>query len=234
MRNKANQAYSEALLRQAVIENYKRELSAIPSDEQLAQLYAFSKHHETRMRRLFVRERRRTFSRVALFYLKRALAVLLIAVTLVFGLLMLNPNVRAAVRDVIIEWHDKFTSFTFSGEIADIAIEWRPIYLPEGFVESEVLKYGAFTDIIYTNHEGVEIRFSFTDAHDGFSASIDNENRLIESVEINGIDAFVMTSLSVDVEHGIIWNSGGYFFELWSFLSISELQRIAESVTPEK
>ena len=48
-----NRNLFDALLRQAVIDNYEEELAAIPDEQELSAVYSFSDTHNARMKNLF-------------------------------------------------------------------------------------------------------------------------------------------------------------------------------------
>ncbi len=231
MDNRIKNFIFESLLRQAIIENHQRELASLPSEAELAKLYAFSDSHHARMKALFIRERRREFRLSFIQYAKKAVACVAVIATVLFGLLMLNPQVRAAVSEVFAEWYEKFTKFGFSDSAPEAnTSEWRPEYLPNGFSEDMVDKLGNMTAVLYLDEEGHEIRFSYNPKHGGFSISSDNENRVITPTLINGLEGYKIQGIADGFENGVIWVANGYVFDLWSFVYLDELIKVAESV----
>jgi hypothetical protein len=87
----------EAVFRQAVIENFERELKEIESDPDIE----ISERHE--------RSRRR--DRAVLLWAKRLSAVAASLFILVGCALLTVPEVRASVSDTIITWFNGFTVF---------------------------------------------------------------------------------------------------------------------------
>lgn len=89
-----------------------------------------------RMKKLFVKDHRRKFLKNAMLYSRRVASILVIVLGLLFGTLLFNTEVRAAVGKVLVEWYEKFTSFTFRDE--EIIVEkkeWTLEYLPEGYLQ---------------------------------------------------------------------------------------------------
>ncbi len=222
----------EALFRQAVIDDYNEEIDSIPSKDELMEIISFSPEFDLRMKKLFARERRKDFYRKALSHSKRAAAVLVVAATLIFGVLLFNPEVRAAVKNTVVKWYDKFTSFIFQSDGSDIdgEIEWNLGYLPPGFRENSVEKLGKVTNMVYVNDSGDTIYISCRPEGNDTNISVDNENHLIESETINGHEAYIAKATNNDFENGVIWSMKGYTFNIWSKLSIDELIAIAQSV----
>lgn len=145
----------EALFRQAVIDDFNEEIDSIPTNEQLAKIYSFSPEFELRMKKLFTKDRRKDFIKTISLYSRRVASVLIIVLGLLFGTLLFNAEVRAAVGNVLVEWYEKFTSFTFIGdEIIDEKKEWSLNYMPEGYIQENYEVLGRITSIEYRNNQG--------------------------------------------------------------------------------
>jgi len=215
----------EAILSRAVNENFERELNEF-TDAELAEMYTVPERHQTRMEKLFKKEKRRASLHTAAVYTRRAAIV----ITAFLGLSLLNKDVRANIRGLIVEIYEKFISISFTGSDTEGKTEWRPTYLPEGFIETDVLEYGAFTDIQYTNDEGITITLTYSLAKEGLNISVDSEKRQYSSILINGEEALLFIAESERYENCIAWRQGGYMFDLWSLVDLEELQKIAESV----
>lgn len=218
----------DALFRQAVIDNYEEELSVIPTEKELSALYAFSDAHIARMKRLFSQAERHEMLRSAAKWVKRCAAVFIVVTVVLFGALMMVPEVRAAVKSVIIEWYDQFTKFTSGQDPTKESQEWEPSYVPEGFAEDE--RYGDFgrLTIWYLDSRGNSIVFTYFDQSD--SVSVDNENRDFYEVESAGTIYYVFESETQDKGNSVIWDKEGYRFTIEGQSPESELLNIAKSV----
>lgn len=77
---------------------------------------------------LLVREQRKETLEKFIRVGKRAVAVFVVATSILFCTMLLNYEVRAEVKNTIVEWYDKFTSFIFQAETSDTdkQKEWRP------------------------------------------------------------------------------------------------------------
>lgn len=197
---------------------------------------SFSPEFELKMKKLFVRERRKDFLKKALHYVKRTAAVFVIATTIIFAILLFNPEVRAAVKNTVVEWYDKFTSFIIQGETSHIdeKKEWRPEYLTTGYRENTIEKFGKRTNIEYVNDTGDVIRLSYRPEGNDTNISVDNENHRIEGGAINEHEAYIVKATNDDFESGVIWSIDGYTFNVWSKLPIDELIKIAQSISNKK
>ena len=216
----------EALFRQAVIDNFNEELDSLPPDEELARLYTLSAEHEARMQRLFAREVRRDRAKAAVKWSKRAVAVFVIAVTIVFGALMSVPQVRAAVVETITEWYEQFVRFTSNAPDAE-KTNLEPGYIPEGFSEIVRDEGEMMTIIIYENDE-MSIIFQSTRASD--SISVDNENSNYERLLFKGFEYHVFDSTAYGGESAVVWDINGQRYTISAAISIRELLDIAWSI----
>lgn len=222
----------EALFRQVVIEQYNEEIDSIPPRERLQEQISFTPGFELRMKKVLARERRKEYLRKTLNVAKQVAAVFVITATVIFGILLFNPEVRAAVKITVVEWYDYFTSFIFPGEPSDMKErhEWQSNSLPIGYHETSVTILGRVTNIEYVNEQNNTIYLSYRPVESNTNISIDNENHLLEMETINGHEAFIAKSMSDEFDNGVIWSMDGYTFSLWSKLPIEELIRIAESI----
>ncbi len=221
------------MFRQAIIDDYNEEIDSIPTNDKLMETLSFSPEFEIRMNKLFAKERRRELFTKVLFYSKQIAAMFILTFAVVFSLLLINPEVRAAVKSIVIEWRDKFTSIIFqsnkSSNMSDEK-EWQFEYLPFGYQEYKIDKFGLITNIEYVNGQDQFIYFSYQPDGVNSSISIDNENHEIESTMINGTSGYIAKATDDDYENGIIWTMNGYTFSLWSQLQVEELIKIVESI----
>lgn len=227
-----NKDQVEALFRQAVIDDFNEEIDFFPTNEQLAKIYSFSTDFEIRMKKLLTKDRRRSSFKNAMLYSRKVASILIIVLGLLFGTLLFNTEVRAAVGKVLVEWYDKFTSFTFrDDEIIVEKKEWTLEYLPEGYVQKNYEVLGNVTSMEFINNQGDKIRFSYRPENSITNISVDNENHEINSHVILDNKAFSITAVDERFDNGVIWNMDCYTFSLWGKISISELNKIAESIS---
>jgi len=217
----------DALLGQAVVDNFYEDYNALPSLTELSKEYTFSEKHEKRMKELFAIENRRDRFNKVVRIIRRIAAVFLIIVTLFTGLLMLNPSVRASVTETIISWQREFVKFFPSYTEAE-GSNAVPTYIPDGFheIHSEVIN--DTTLILYTNENGEEI-FFLVDSATG-SLYVDNEDAAYEVLDIEGITYHILSSLKSDGENTIIWEHNGWRYVLRSSLYYEALLKMALSL----
>ena len=234
-RDQVNDVVFEALFRQTVIDDFNEEIDSIPTNEQLAKIYTFSPEFEIRMKKLFIKDRSRSLLKNTMLYSRRVASVLIIVLGLLFGTLLFNTEVRAAVEKVLVEWYEKFTSFTFSDdEFIDKKKDWTLNYLPEGSTLKNYEVLGRITNIEFINEQGDKFRFSYRPEGSITNISIDNENHKIDRCEILNNEAYCISAVDDKFDNGVIWNMNGHTFDLWGKISMNELKKVAESISENK
>jgi hypothetical protein len=231
MENTLAHVISESILKQAVIENHDREMAEIPDNDALAKLYTFSERHEARMKALFAQVQRKE-TRVKIYKATRRIAAVIILVTAVlFGALLINSDVRAAVRQVIIEWYERYTRFSFSGSGEDVGktVEWYPSYLPEGFDAAETLNMIGLTVVTFINGSGETIKFEYGLA-DEIGISVDNERAVYETITDGVVEYHVFYGKTDEDRSKVIWGNDDYAFLMMSLIDADELIKTAFSV----
>ena len=217
----------EALFRQAVIDNFFNELVSLPPREELAKLHIPSDAHKARIMNLCAKDARNEKILSILTTIKRAAAVILIAASLLFGSMMLVPDVRAAIIETIIEWYDKFVRFTSNAPESEKTY-LEPTYIPEGFWEEFREELEMMTVILYTNEEGVIILFE--SLRTSGSLSFDNEGILHEIIRTDGVDYHIFTAADDEKGNSIIWETSLQRYSISSTIPIGIILEIAFSV----
>ena len=231
-KHKVNDMVFEALFRQTVIDQFNEEIDSIPTKEQLSKIYLFSPEFEIKMKKLFVKDRRRTLVKTAMLYSRKIASIFIIVLGLLFGTLLFNTEVQAAVGKVLVEWYEKFTSFTFKEDgIIDEGKDWILTYLAKGYTEKNYEVLGKITNIEFVNNQDNKIRFSYRLEESITNISVDNENHEMDSCIILGNEAFSIKAVNDKFDNGLIWNMDGHTFDLWGKVSIDELRKMAESIS---
>lgn len=227
---KIKEAQFEALLRLAVIECFEKEMAKIPPQDELKKMYTFSERHERRMKKLFGHVRRVDIWKSIRRHSYRVAAIFALILTLLFGALMTNDNVRAAVKETIVEWFSTFTRFGFTGGAnGEPSSEWSLGYLPDSFVESESHERGAGKTEVYANENGEVLIFLYMPSA-GSSIAVDNERTNYSISNIDGIDYYLFIPLENELFSNIIWERDGIAFSLEAAIDKDELIKIAVSV----
>jgi len=150
---------------------------------------------------------------------------------LVFGVLLTQPEVYAAVQNVIRNVFDKYDKYEYVSEeltVENFDDSFRLGYVPDGYLLSNGFYSPAYVRLTYTN-ENNEILFTYGIA-DSLSASYDNEHNSFETFSADGIEYYYYKSNDEDFYSTLLWYENGYAFSLDAQLSKDELVKIAENI----
>lgn len=162
-------------------------------------------------------------------------ASILLCFAVLFGAIMaVSPSARAWVVDRVIYWMEDFTRFRFYDEEAQgLSANWRPAYIPEGFVETQAdwSEDAHWLYLTYENGIGGIIVLDALPAEENFSFNVDNEHSDYHEIEINGQPASLFSSNTEGYPSYLIWVNADHStaFQLSANIDTDELIRIAES-----
>ncbi|MCM1269873.1 MAG: DUF4367 domain-containing protein [Faecalibacterium sp.] len=233
MTDNLNEDIFDAVLQRAFCDYENEQLASYPDCEILAKMYPLPKKEK----QAFDREVRKIKYGKSLVsvYLSRAAVVFLCIIALGTGVMMTSPTVRAAVRNVIVEWLDKYSVFTILntelGSNDFVSVEDVEIgYVPDGFelVDSDLSN--ADYMCIYSSCTNKDNYYTVT-VFENESNTIytDNEHSKYQELLINNHESWLI----YDEE-----NKYGSLILVGSKISISisgklpknELIKIAESI----
>ncbi len=150
---------------------------------------------------------------------------------LIFGGLLTQPEVFAAVQNVFRSVFDKYDKYEYAGE--ELSVEnfdnsFRLGYIPDGYYLSEGDYSPIRVTLIYENKTD-EIIFEYGIAN-FIASSYDNEHNLYSIFYSNGIEYHYYESNDADFSDKLIWYKNGYMFGIYAHLSKDELVKIAENL----
>ena len=139
MREPLSDELFEVVLKQAVYDADKADLEELPSDEKLNELYPMPEKAHKEYDRLQKAQTRGVSVRAML--VRRVAIITITALAVVFGGLMLHPDIRARVSHIVVQQFEKFNLFSHdeSGEakqflsVDDVTIG----YIPDGYELAE-------------------------------------------------------------------------------------------------
>jgi hypothetical protein len=186
--NRTEKIFAEALLRAAVIANAEREMQELEANT--TEIH-FSERHEERMRRLFSRERAKVkYTKISRAIYKTAIAAA-IALAVLSTALIFNQTVRAVISDVIVEWFGHFTNFKSATEnIKTEHVEWTFGYVPDDFAEQSAISTDGYTNVLYTNPNGVTLSLTVYPSGTG-STGIDNEHSQYRTMYEGDVEYYI-------------------------------------------
>ncbi|MCL1883711.1 MAG: DUF4367 domain-containing protein [Defluviitaleaceae bacterium] len=234
MDNQLRKDITELILRRAVIDAHEREMSRIPSNEELLKTHKFSNAHEARMKALFKREDRKYLNKKIFVISKKAAIIFLVMATALFTALLTDSYVQGAVRETIISWYERFTTLRFqTGQYTVGEITWFPDFIPEGFEVTNTLEFYIGRNITMTHPNGDYIVFIYGPASDT-TVAVDNEFTSLDTITLAGTNYLVATPMPNSEHHSqVIWEKYGYTFVIVSGLDSAILLNIAISVSRE-
>ena len=150
---------------------------------------------------------------------------------LIFGVLLTQPEVFAAVKNVFRNVFDKFDKYEYVGEevtVDNFDNSFRLGYVPDGYYLSEGNYTLSYIMLTYTN-ETDDLIFEYGIAND-LTAYYDNEHNSYYEFEHNGAEYFFYESNDSDFKNMIMWFEDGYSFSIAAHLSKEELVKIAENL----
>ncbi|MGN0667121.1 MAG: DUF4367 domain-containing protein [Huintestinicola sp.] len=150
----------------------------------------------------------------------------------IFGGLLTQPPVYAAVQNVIRTIFDTFDRYEYIGEeltVDNFNNNIRLGYVPDGYYLSNGDYSHISVSLTYVNEYENEIMLNYGIAN-GTSSIYDNEHNLYSSFIINGIEYHYYESIDNDFYDTLVWYKDGYVFSILAHLSKEELVKIAENV----
>jgi len=225
--NELSNIVFNTLISKAVVDNFNDELDSYILGAESATEHKYSSQHENRMRALFLKEERKESLRKVARWSKRVAVVIILTLSILFGSLMLVPEVRAVVTGTVIEWFDQFVRFYSNASVVE-KVNLEPTYIPDGFKEDYRDGGKTITIIIYTNHDDVSILFEsqLIDAQ----LSIDNEGYEYELKQIDSIDYHIFTAIDNGKANMIVWEENGQRYKISSVISTDKILMMALSV----
>lgn len=220
----------DAVLAEALEECLDKELKKY-DELALDKPHEFSPQYKKKMRKIINsvgrKDRVKNFRTIVI----RTAVSLAAAFGLIFGVLLTQPEVYAAVQNVIRNVFDKYDKYEYVGE--ELTIEsfdnsFRLGYVPEGYYLSEGLYSSIDVTLFYTNKTD-KITFEYAIA-DGLISYYDNEHNSYEILNLNGVEYQYYESNDIDFNNKLIWYEDGYAFSIYAHLPKGELVKIAENI----
>ena len=241
MTDSINSRKFDLLLAEA-FSRYEEKLNApIPSDEELAERYRLPDEELRSV--LKYRKKAETVRKygrpVYAVYLRRAVAVVFIAVFVLFGAVMLNEKVRAAVGNAIVRFFEKYVMIISTGENGRTSDESESpsIYdfdvlphIPDGYETVKARETQTMREFDFINEKGYDlhvlIRYS-----GGFEIGMDNENSKIEKIEIDGNEAYRQIELSEEPNFvTVVLIKDNIVFQVIGYENYEIITEIAEKI----
>lgn len=230
MTNATKNKIFDIILAEALEECLDEELKKY-DEIKLDKPHEFSKEYKRKMRKIANsvgrKDRIKKYKRIAV----RSVVSIAAAFGLVFGCLLTQPEVFAAVKNVFRSVFDKYDKYEYVSEeltVENFDDSFRLGYVPEGYYLSLGNYSPAYISLAYTN-ENDKILFIYGIAN-ALTANYDNEHNLFETFFADGIEYYYYKSNDEDFYSTLSWYESGYTFVINAHLPKDELVKIAENV----
>lgn len=201
----------DCALRKTMQEKWEEEFGKIPPQEELVRKYQFSNRHNRRMEELFSGKQKGEKSRKKY---------------------IIRPVYAAAILAVIVML--SATAVLWKGntpiETIETDVSWEVQYVPQGFALQNTIDENRGKTLVYQNESGQVITVLYGPEEQ--AAPSDMFLTGSRTVVIDGQEYTQIFSLGGDACNILIWNNGGYHFEISAVSSVSmnELMNVAQSV----
>lgn len=226
-----------AICREEFLRYVKKKGAEYPSKDELDAMYTFS----TRGRRRLLRALKADRYGKPLFvvYLQRVAILLLVTVTVAFGVLMTNTELRAAIINAFIKWNEKNIEFDFSVDdpvsdssdssevnIDSIKINYVPKHMYLTYtLENDNVRIYTYLD---SSNENVDLMIEIH-YDNNIGAFVDNEEYDYQEIEINNKKAYCLYDEKSN-DGIIILNDNGFTIVITGNIQKNELIKIAENI----
>lgn len=168
-------------------------------------------------------------------FLQAAAAVVLIFSFGIGSLMMLAPNVYAAITNWIVVFYEDRIVYMFAGKAEPIKLEDYYIAdLPDGYHQKgEQIRITDDVRTIYKNDNDQTILLAVILVREGSALSIDTKNMIVSDISIHGHQGHLYISENDAISSGIIWYDAdsNIQFMIDGCVESDVLQKMAESVT---
>lgn len=249
MKSEPNAVVSfDALLTLALQEQTRRELAALPDAEALQTLYPDTAGWDKRLRRALAERRKsarkaaRSAPRVRWMPLRRLVTVAAVLVLVLAGALATSAEVRYAVRHAVLQWTDIDLRLTYDTEgtpaPGDLTLPqgYADHYVPEGFVLDEGNALVTQTTLLRGYENAAQGQSYYIACYaiqpEGQVSTFDNEHTTYETIDLNGKEATLGTSMNYDgsTSYYLFWESNGIHQSVSGNVPLNELLKIAQNI----
>lgn len=227
----------DALIALVVAEAEDRELSAMPSLEEMNAAFHPSEDFQKKMDKLLNQAKRKQERKSAWRTAKRLFVVATTVVTVFACMLMPVQAVREAVVSTVLNWRDQFVEILYSREddtnATNLLQNIELTYLPEGLTE---IAPATTTDTSfwseYQSDEGEWLIIRILLIQDEQVTFADDEYTNYYQIFFDGISA--VWGATMDGNNILLWQKDGISYQLSSSCDLSEIIKVAEGIKADK
>jgi len=220
----------EALIKTAEIEVMQEELNALPSLEELNELYKPSDALEKSIRDMTANNKRNKPINQAAWQLKKIAAIVGILFVLGATALMSVEASRIFILNIFLDLQDDYIAFEFgqntpSGITGEIVLE----FIPEGFELTSTQILENLSIVIYQNADGERIIIRRGNA-ETMSTAISTGFADFSEVYVNGQEAFLFEAVDTDYQSALMWLIGNNVLTIVAYVDTATMFAIAENI----
>lgn len=226
------QISADALIAMVVTEAEARELEKMPSIEEMDDAFQPSEQFLKKMEKLVKKADAKRKHKKIRHGVKKVLIAAAVTMSIFSCMLLPVQAVREAVVDTLIEWQDKFMTIVFSTEdMTSYTPESITVgYIPDGFSLVEpVVRDSSTYYANYSNPDGEWLVLHSLTIDGTRHISLDNEYAAYYSLQFQSHEA--IWGVMKDYSNTLIWDDYGLSFKISGSIDISEIIKIAESIS---
>lgn len=236
-------AICKAAFSQYIIDKCK----TYPSKEETDAMFTISKRGRRRLKRAL--KAKEYGKPLFVVYFQRVAIVLLVTIAVAFCTIITNTEVRAAIKNVIIEWYDEYIKFDFIEErnetveidqpnkeenkgIRDTTsnplYDYKIGYIPSGFELENISEMEFMRNYVYYNSFGKGISISISlPSYSTYAVDIEN-NKYIEMIlDDRNVHFFYDDYLNTG---SILCDDSGFIIYVYGDLNKQELIKIFKNI----
>lgn len=224
----ANERLWDAVIKEALIESMNRELEEL---EQNTEPHKFSLRFEHNMNKLIKRIGRKEKAQAAGKVIGKFAVTAAALMGIMFGGFLTQPEVYAAVSNVIRSTFSTHDKYTYQDKSEDIVFDdtFRLGYVPDGYELRSVYYMGNANFLTYESEDGKTIDFEYAIA-DATSISVDNERHIFKEINKSNQTYYYYESTEADDFSVLIWYDNGYVYCIDAQTCKDKIVKIAENI----
>jgi len=222
-KNKINEAVFDTVLAQAFMDEFEQEMDELEKEplehKELPEKYR--KIERRYYNRLYGNKTKKYL------YLRRAVACILICMSIGFACLMAAPNVRATLWESMVTFYEKYLKIEFGADNGEQIGEFYAGYIPDGFVRTDVFESKLKNTYQYENDSLIfTINYYYSTEK---TLVFDSEQGMPHPIRINGQEAFW---IEYDNQAcSVAWKIDNCVFVVEGNISRNEMIKIAENLS---
>lgn len=223
-----NEEIFEILLRKALIAKYENEVA---NAQREAKEHSYSDTFKMKLKRTYNSINRLERIKFAGKIIKKVAIIAASVMGILFGGLMTQPEVYAAVEKVIKSVFSTHDSYIYQGTTSETSfnINIRLGYVPEGYELSSVFYSDYNVSLTYESLDEKYIYFDYGLAENSL-ISVDNERHNCYELNIENTTFYFYKAISADDNNTLIWYEDDCYYCIDAQFDADMIVKIAENI----